>query len=972
MATQLAPARISDRAPASRPAAFPRGLLALLALAIAITSFISFETQQESLKLEAKHRLARIADVKAERFSGWLNEKRRDAQAVSVNRFFGASVERWLESGARADAAGGEIQRYLAELMAAHEYAGVVLFDRHSGPKLATGENATVLLQDRIRAEDAIRSGRISASDFETDESNHWLDFYVPLFAAEKEGAGPAALLMIRVSAPAFIYPLIEEWPVPSASAEALLVRREGEQVVYLTALRHERNAPLRFKLPLNQQDLPAALAVQGREGEVDGVDYRGGLVVAALRTIPDSPWHLVAKIDAAEAYAPVRTLVLTIAAMAALAFFGVGGAMLLWWRAQLARFGAREAQSESERLALVKHFDYLAKFANDIIALADERGDFVEVNDRAASESGYLREELLRMNVRDLWAAEQLTEFEPDAGGAALAGRVFEARSKRKDGSTYPVEVSARTIEVEGRRYNQYIVRDITERKRADEALRLREERFRTLVVATSQMVWTTDAAGQVTEDIPSWRAYTGQTYDEARGAGWGNALHPEDRQRTYDVWVQAVQRQSVYDTEYRVRRHDGEFRLFSVRGAPVFEAGGGIREWVGTCTDITEKKQAERALRKMNRALKALSGCNEALIHASDEMQLLNDICRIIVDTGGYRLAWVGYAEHDMQKTIRPMAHKGYEPGYMEHTNISWADDRLGRGPLGIAIRGGQVQVVQDVNTDARFEPWRENAARLGYGSVLVAPLLSGSAVIGALSIHAEGADAFDSEEIALLGELAADMAFGIVTLRTRSAHAHSAERLQRSMEATIQVIAGTVEMRDPYTAGHQLRVAELATAIAHKMGLREEQIHGIRLAGMIHDLGKVHIPAEILSRPSKLSSIEIELVKGHPQAGYDILKGVDFPWPIAQIVIQHHERQDGSGYPCGLKADEILLEARILAVADVVEAMASHRPYRPALGVEPALQEIAANAGKSYDADVARVCIALFREKAFAFKD
>ena len=155
----------------------------------------------------------------------------------------------------------------------------------------------------------------------------------------------------------------------------------------------------------------------------------------------------------------------------------------------------------------------------------------------------------------------------------------------------------------------------------------------------------------------------------------------------------------------------------------------------------DITEKKQAERALRKVNRALKALSSCNEALIHASDEMQLLNDICRIIVDIEGYRLAWVGYVEHDAQRTVRPVAQSGYEPGYMEHADITWADNERGRGPLGIAIRSGQIQVVQDVNTDPRFEPWRANAARLGYGSVLVAPLMSDSQVIGALSIYAEG---------------------------------------------------------------------------------------------------------------------------------------------------------------------------------------------------------------------------------------
>jgi len=181
-------------------------------------------------------------------------------------------------------------------------------------------------------------------------------------------------------------------------------------------------------------------------------------------------------------------------------------------------------------------------------------------------------------------------------------------------------------------------------------------------------------------------------------------------------------------------------------------------------------------------------------------------------------------------------------------------------------------------------------------------------------------------------------------------------------------MRAIAGIVEMRDPYTAGHQQRVAQLAAAIAAEMGLPEEQAHAIHLAGIVHDLGKIQVPAEILSKPGKLSEIEFSLIKIHPQAGYDILKGIDFPWPIADMVLQHHERMDGSGYPQGLKGDAILLEARILSVADVVEAISAHRPYRPGLGIDIALDEIASNRSKYYDPQVADACICLFRERGY----
>jgi putative nucleotidyltransferase with HDIG domain len=194
---------------------------------------------------------------------------------------------------------------------------------------------------------------------------------------------------------------------------------------------------------------------------------------------------------------------------------------------------------------------------------------------------------------------------------------------------------------------------------------------------------------------------------------------------------------------------------------------------------------------------------------------------------------------------------------------------------------------------------------------------------------------------------------------------------DSLKNAVGATIQVMVSAVEMKDPYTAGHQLRVADLAGAIATEMGLIQEKIDGIKMAGSIHDIGKLSIPAEILSKPTKLTKIEFSLVKEHVRSGYEMLKNVESPWPLAQIIYQHHERMDGSGYPRNLKGDEIIMEARIMAVADVVEAMASHRPYRPSLGIDATLGEIEKNRGILYDAAVADACLRLFRKKGFQLK-
>jgi HD-GYP domain-containing protein (c-di-GMP phosphodiesterase class II) len=195
-------------------------------------------------------------------------------------------------------------------------------------------------------------------------------------------------------------------------------------------------------------------------------------------------------------------------------------------------------------------------------------------------------------------------------------------------------------------------------------------------------------------------------------------------------------------------------------------------------------------------------------------------------------------------------------------------------------------------------------------------------------------------------------------------------SLKNLQKALNGTVKALANTLESKDPYTAAHQRRVVQLACALAQELGESPHYIEGIRVMGFLHDLGKIAVPGEILSKPSRLSEYEFNLIKVHPQAGYDILKDIDFPWPVALAVLQHHERLDGSGYPHGLLGHDIIREAKILAVADVVEAISSHRPYRPALGMDKAMAEISRHQGVLYDPAVVQTCLRLFSENRFSF--
>jgi HD-GYP domain-containing protein (c-di-GMP phosphodiesterase class II) len=281
----------------------------------------------------------------------------------------------------------------------------------------------------------------------------------------------------------------------------------------------------------------------------------------------------------------------------------------------------------------------------------------------------------------------------------------------------------------------------------------------------------------------------------------------------------------------------------------------------------------------------------------------------------------------------------------------------------------------MMEDSETVAAFVPWRCRAREFSLRSTLTIPLGDEGNWRGALSVYAEHPHAFEPAAVVVFEHLAGEISHGLHALRQRELleserikRARTQQQLTDALSSMVAALVTAVEMRDPYTAGHEAQVAEIAYAIGKEMGWDEDRLLGLRMASMVHDIGKISIPSEILTKPTKLSAAERALINEHPETGYAILKDIPFIWPIADMMRQHHEKLDGSGYPLGLKAEEILPEAKVLAVADIVDAMAANRPYRHSIALEKVLEEIERQAGHQLDAEVVRVCLKLFREKGF----
>ena len=398
-------------------------------------------------------------------------------------------------------------------------------------------------------------------------------------------------------------------------------------------------------------------------------------------------------------------------------------------------------------------------------------------------------------------------------------------------------------------------------------------------------------------------------------------------------------------------------------------------------------ERRQAERLLQALNQAAGAMGKAmrpEEIFAAVAEELKKLGFFCVVLLTDASQSKLFLKYSSYEARAIKAAEKLAGIEAKDLAipvETVDVYREAVLERKTVFVE---DVTEVVRQLLPGLTKRFAGQIAKMLKVSNSIAAPLIVGDEVIGVFSVQSNDLTEDDIPAItAFAHQMAA--AWRKATLlhdleRSLAERKRAGEelrqsyvRLQKALEGTVNVLVSAIEMRDPYTGGHQRRVTQLACAIAKEIRLPEDRIEGLRMAGLIHDIGKINVPAEILSKPGPLAEIEFGLIKMHPQTGHNVLNGtIEFPWPVAQIVFQHHERMDGYGYPQGLSGEEIILEARILGVADVVEAIASHRPYRSARGLDQALEEISQNRGVLYDPEVVDACLKLFTEKGFSFED
>lgn len=943
---------------------------------LGIVVFQRFSIQTE---LGVQNQFQNVALIKKEQLESFIRERFGDSEILSLRRAIWQSLEaksnRIISSELRK-----QLDNTLLETKSAYGYRRIVVLDTSLRPRNedSKGELAPIV---RTTLKSIFITGKPQLVDiYLSNDGQAMFGVAHPVFSKGNPNLGIIGAVYLEMTVEESLYPIISKWANQGPTAEAILARRENNDVVYLTPLLKEPDAgALRVRRSLQNTELSAAMVLNSNQQiPLSGEDYHGAHVLGASIPIKFSNWYLIVKADQMEALKPIRLFGLALlSVMSLLLTFLLIGARLIWRIQKLSYADAEKQLSSRYRAATQASMDAYVAF--------DNAGKIIDVNDAMVKLTGFSRDELLSRSIRDINSALSTDEIAQEINKIRLnRGSRLKSKWRGKNGALLDVDISSVYLPDSGFETFHSYVRDIGPEIQA----RHRIEHLNNLYLFLSHAnaaIFNAHNADQIFQAVSEGALRDGKfilswvgILDEEAALvnpmfAYGDAAeYVKKITITIDPSLSTsrgptrrcmVENKAIYTNDFQNDEmtfpwHDiGErFNINSSVAIPINVDGKAI----AALTFYSSEKEyfdheflgvLEEVARNVSLALKAISAKQQS--EMAEIAQAVSEI----------RFQQIFEAS--------PIPMQIFSRAARKITAINRAYQNA---------FGYQLSDIEDEET------WFEKA----YPDLQLKEQMKYLWEFDLQRIEGiEPRDAVISREIALRcnngderivrGYMSAAGDNIIVQWQDLTEKIHNeakiskyVKRLEETMEGTLRAVAKMVDIRDPYTAGHEMCVGVIAADIAREMGWSEEQCNNLRLIGLVHDIGKIGVPAELLSKPTRLTPLEYEMIQEHAEKGYEILKDVEFPLPIAEIIREHHERMDGSGYPHGLKGQQILPEARILAVADVLESMASHRPYRPALGIDVAIREIEGHRGTWFDTSVVDALLRLVRERDYQLPD
>jgi PAS domain S-box-containing protein len=577
-------------------------LFFIIMLSVGFAGIAYYNYQKDNLLTEKQQELSTIADLKIRQITQWRFERLSVGKFLGDNILLVEKISDFLNNPVRI-LSSDMILQSLKSLTENFDFKSAVIIDREGNARLAFPVSDTVIGNNlRPLLNGIARDRKIVMTDLHINSSVNYihLDLIVPLIDMRVNDTLVLGFLALRIDPGKVLYPLLKTWPTISKSAETLIVRKEGDEIVYLNELRHKKNSQLTLRKPVWEEKLPAAMAFRGIKGTIDGIDYRNVSVVASMKKIPGTQWFMVAKVDREEVISVLNSqmrLVITLLVLF-MATIGLFLGFLIW--NQRVVFYRERYEAELNRLALFKHFDYILKFANDIIFLLDKDLNIVEANDRALESYLFNRDEMTGMNLKSLQSPETLSEIGEQIGEVNEHGSAtFETIHARRDNTTFPVEISSRIVDIEGSKYYQTIGRDITERKQAEETLRESELRFRKIFEESPFPMVITGKDFGIIRVNASFCNMTGYLEEELKLHTLSDLTHPDDvSDDPFNLLRLIAGDIPVYHSEKRYLRKDQSVIIGSSTISIIHNIRDEVQYFIGMVEDITQKKKAEEEL--------------------------------------------------------------------------------------------------------------------------------------------------------------------------------------------------------------------------------------------------------------------------------------------------------------------------------------------------------------------------------------
>lgn len=903
--------------PQSIPASADRliGLLLASVLIIPVINAGIYLVQGVQLENEAGRSLQAVSTLRAEQITQWMDERRRESRALIRDP--------QLLQALRDNAATAELERHLLDLALRNHYVSIELIAADGRLLSNVGEHAELdpsgqQLDSMLPLGDDRVQGRIHVH---ADGSAALL-----IEAELSDGDEPLGSVAVHVQLDRSLAPMLSAGSDSRESTSFMLLHRDSSRPMLL------RPAWPGASGRLNVEVLPLRWPLAELEGAAEGKaswqrvsDHRGVAVIVAQAPIGESRWMVLAQIDRSVVRSDLLPLMAWVSGILFVALVAMAALLVQLWRQQrhIATLHAAGIKQESDRL-LQQFFD-MPFVGIAFTSPGDKR--WLRFNDRLCEILGYRREQLERMSWSEVTHPDDLAadvaQFERLMRGES-EGYALEKRFVRADGGVVHTYIDLRCLRRPDRSIEVIIatIDDVSHEHEARQALLHSEARWRRIVEEAPFPIVVHDDRGRIQALSRAWTELSGYSAAELPDIdAWLQLASPDPvaRARVQESIARLFATTDPVDEgEFDIRCADGSHRVWMFRTMNLGGGVDGLQVAVSMAADVTEQRRLAADLRTNFELYRHLFDANPACMYVWDSASLrilaANDA--VVARYGWTRAELLGMSIEQ----LRPKCE-------VEHLH----------GALGSLSRD-----------------------HLNHPGIFVHQRRDGSTLKVEVSVHPM---AYEGREAWLA--MAVDVSERELARAEREGYIR---QLEEAAGRTLEVVSTMVELRDPYTAGHERRVGELAASIAAEMGLDEAFQQGLRMCGAVHDVGKIGVPAEILSKPTRLSKAEYQMVQQHAAQGYEILKSIELPWPLAEVARQHHERMDGSGYPRGLNGEDILLEARIIAIADVVESMGSHRPYRPAIGPALAMAEIEAGRGRLYDLDAANACLRLFREKGY----